>query len=146
MRCEPSAPVSSLAHVELYADDHVVLVPAGIGVAPPARREGAYVRGGRCMYPLHTLEPTGLVLLAPGPARTLGELFDVWGQPLGRHSLAGFRSTRRGQVSVFIDGVLWRGDPAAAPLNPGSQLTIELGRAVPPHRRYEFPALTLAAR
>jgi hypothetical protein len=144
MRCRSSAQVVSAAHVELFAQDHVVVVPAGIGVAPPLQRAGAYVRGGRCVYPLHTLEPTGLVLLGAGRARTLGEFFALWGQPLGPRILAGFSAPPGGRVTVYIDGAAWRADPADAPLSPHTQLTVEVGPHVPPHTRYLFPAVSLA--
>jgi hypothetical protein len=143
MVCRSSAPVVSAAHVELFAEDHVVVIPAGVGVAPPLRRAGAYVRGGSCVYPLHTLEPTGLVLLGAGPTRTLGEFFTLWGQPFGPGVLAGFSAPRDGHVAVYTDGVLWRGDPATAPLAPHSQVTIEVGPRVPPHAHYLFPAVSL---
>jgi hypothetical protein len=144
MRCRASSPVVSAVHVEVFAEDHVVVVPAGVGVAPPLGTQGAYVSGGSCLYPLHTLEPTGLVLLGPGPTRTLGEFFAVWGQPLGREIVAGFHAPRGGHVAVYIDGVEWRGDPGAAQLFPHAQLTIEVGPHVPPHARYVFPSLPQA--
>jgi hypothetical protein len=143
MRCRPAARVVSAAHVEAFAEDHVVVIPAGVGVAPPLRQAGAYVRGGSCVYPLHTLEPTGLVLLAGGRTRTLGELFALWGQPLDYGDLAGFRARRRGQVAVFIDGVAWHADPAGAPLRPKTQVTVEVGPHVPPHAHYLFPAVSI---
>src|SRR5438046_2534422 len=43
-------------HLELFANRRVVIVPAGIGMAPPLVRDGAYVRGGRCSYALRTRE------------------------------------------------------------------------------------------
>lgn len=144
MSCRASTPVVSTTHLEVFAEDHVVVIPAGIGVAPPLRREGAYVRDGSCSYPLSTLEPTGLVLLGPGPTRTLGEFFDVWGQPLRANVLAGFRAPRGGHVALYINGLAWRGDPAGAPLLPHAQLTIEVGPRVPPHVHYIFPSLPLA--
>jgi len=144
MSCRASSPVVSAAHVEVFAQDRVVAVPAGIGVAPPLRRDGAYVRGGSCVYPLHTLEPTGLVLLGPGSTRTLGEFFELWGQPLGPRVLAGFPAPRGGHVAVYIDGVAWRADPGAAPLSPHAQVTVEVGPRVPPHANYVFPSLALA--
>jgi hypothetical protein len=144
MQCRSSLPVVSAAHLELFAEDHVVVVPAGVGVAPPLRRFGAYVRGGRCVYPLHTLEPTGVVLLGARPARTLGEFFALWGQPLRPRVLAGFSVPPGRHVAVYIDGVAWRGDPAAAPLAAHSQITVEVGPRVPPHAHYLFPALSLA--
>ncbi len=132
---------ASLAHLEVFAAGHVVRVPAGIGFAPPLGRHGAYVRAGRCVYPIRTVEPTGLVLLAAGPIRKLGQFFDLWGQPLSNHEVAGFRAPAEQGVSVFIDGTLWRGSPDSAPISPGAQITIEVGPYVPPHTRYTFPPL-----
>src|SRR3954470_10459144 len=61
-------------HLELFAARRVVLIAPGVGVAPPRERTGAYVRGGRCAYPLRTREPTGVIEVnaAAGQTRTLG--------------------------------------------------------------------------
>jgi hypothetical protein len=61
LRCDHQAPGAYGAHIELFADDRGIVVPAGIGVAPPWRRQGPFVLGGRCVYPLRTAEPTGVV-------------------------------------------------------------------------------------
>ncbi len=140
MLCAGRSPVVAAAHVELFAAGHVVIVPAGIGVDPPLRVRGATVRGGRCAYPLRTLDPTGLVLFGSDAPHTLGALFDVWGQPLGPTAMAGFRTRPHDRVSVFVGGARWGGDPAAAPLPSGSQVTIEVGVHVPPHTGYTFPS------
>src|SRR3954469_10583804 len=39
-------------HLEIFARGFVVIVPAGLGVGGRVRRDGAYVRGGRCTYPV----------------------------------------------------------------------------------------------
>jgi hypothetical protein len=57
------------AHVELFARRLVVVVPAGIGIAPPHRAERGHVHGGRCAYPLRTREPTGVVGSTRGSGR-----------------------------------------------------------------------------
>src|SRR6185312_8217339 len=56
---------------------------------------GAYVRGGRCSYAVRTSEPTGLLELRRGARLTLGDLFAVWGQPLGPRRLGAFRAPVR---------------------------------------------------
>ena len=125
-------------HLELYAARLVVPVPAGIGIAPPQRRRGAYVLGGACVYPLRTYEPTGVVVVdgrAGSPAPTLGALFAIWGQPLSRGRLAGFR----GPVSAYLGGVRWSGPPGAIRLTRHAEIVLEVGKAVPPHRTYLFP-------
>jgi hypothetical protein len=123
-------------HLELFAGRKVVVVPAGIGVARPLRREGAYVRPAGCTYPLRTLEPTGVIEVAAGRRPTLGDLFRLWGQPLGPNRLAGFR----GRVAAFVGGRRWRGAAAAIPLTRHAQIVLETGGYVPPHPRYLFRA------
>jgi hypothetical protein len=124
------------AHLELFAKRRVVLIPPGIGIAPPRHQQGAYVSGGRCSYPLRTREPTGVVeVAATSPTKTLGQLFAVWGQPLGRNAMAGFR----GPVRAYVGGRAWHGTPGAIPLERHAQIVLEVGGYVRPHARYRFP-------
>ena len=116
------------------------MIPAGIGVAPPRVRKGAYVRGGRCSYPVRTLEPTGLIEVVEGTRVTLGEFFDVWGQSLSTRRLLGFRARPGEQVDAFVNGVRWHGDPRAIPLNRHAAIVLEIGGYFPPTRRYVFPS------
>jgi hypothetical protein len=143
LRCTNATGHSYGIHLELYAKGLVVTVPAGIGVAPPQRRAGAYVRGGACVYPLRTIEPTGVVVVDRGAASgagrrapSLGTLFAVWGQPLSPTRLAGFRGT----VRAFVRGRGWRESPARIPLTRHAEIVLEVGGAVPPHPAYLFPA------
>jgi hypothetical protein len=123
-------------HVELFAERRVVVVPAGVGVASPRRGSGVYIRAGRCYGPEVTFEPTGLVEVAPGAARTLGELFAAWGQPLGPRRLAGFAGA---PVSAFVDGAAYGGDPRALTLRRHAVIVLEIAGFVPPHAAYAFP-------
>ena len=136
LRCARAEPSRFGAHLELFAHRRVVIVPAGIGIAPPLRRQGAYVLGGRCSYPLRTREPTGVVEVERGASLTLGRLFQVWGQPLSKTRLVGFVS--RSPILAFVDGRRWRGDPGAIPLRPHAQIVLELGGYVPPHPYFLF--------
>jgi hypothetical protein len=141
MRCLPPRRVLAVAHIEVFAAGHVVVVPAGIGFAPPLMRHGAYVNGGRCVYRIRTVAPTGLLLMEAGRPVTLGQFFDLWGQRLSRRMVAGFSPSSGTGVAVFIDGSRWRGDPSFASIAPRAQITIEVGPRVTPHARYRFPAL-----
>ena len=114
-------------HLELFARRRVVIVPAGIGIAT-ARR---------CSYAARTRTPTGVVEIVAGARLTLGDLFRIWGQPLGRGRLAGFRKNR--PLLAFVRGRRWRGDPAAIPLTRHAQIVLELGGYVPPHPSFLFP-------
>ncbi len=141
MSCRARSRGVSAAHIELFAHNRVVIVPAGIGLMPPLRIRGAFVRGWRCAYPLRTMDPTGLVLLDRGGPYTLGDLFDLWGQPLSSTVMASFRVSAHENVSVFINGRLWMGSPRKAPLARHAQVTIEVGAPVRPHSKYMFPSL-----
>ncbi len=139
LRCSRRAGRRFGVHVELFARGLVLLLPAGIGIAPPLRRDGAYVPGGRCSYPLLTHEPTGVVEVVEGRALTVGQLFDVWGQPLSQHQIAGFRASPGTRVFAFVDGRRWTGDPRGIPLRRHAEIVLEVGGYVPPHTAYRFP-------
>jgi hypothetical protein len=113
-------------HVEVFADRQVVIVPAGIGVAPPHRGRPPYVRSGRCSYPLRTREPTGVIEVARGARVTLGDLHALWGRPLRERY-------------VWVAGRRWAGDPRAIPLERHTQIVLSDDPRVPVHARYLFP-------
>jgi hypothetical protein len=135
MRCTRNRRPRFAAHLELFAAGRVVIVPAGIGLAPPRTTDGAYVTNPRCAYPLATREPTGVVEVAGGGRATLGDLFALWGRPLTPTRLAGFR----GQVTAHVDGRLYRGDPRTVPLTRHAQIVVQVGPRVVPHSSYRFP-------
>lgn len=130
------------AHVELFAEGHEIVIPAGIGVAPPQHRKGAVVEGGVCIYPLHTIDPTGVIRverLAAGRNRpTVGDLFELWGQPLSSQRIASFAAAHGQRVSAFVDGRRVFGSVRAIPLRRHAQIVIELGPHVEPHPSYRF--------
>jgi hypothetical protein len=125
-------------HLEVFASGRVVIVPAGIGVAAPRTRVGAFVRPRGCSYAGRTLDPTGVVEVRRGARLTLGRLFAVWGQPLSATRLAGFSTRRGAPVRAYVAGRRWRGPPGAIPLRRHAQIVLELGRFVPPHRSFRF--------
>jgi hypothetical protein len=123
-------------HLELFVRRRVLIVPAAIGVARPYRSDDARVVPGRCSYAMRTLDPTGVIEVRLGVRATLGDLFGLWGQPLDRRRIAGFRSGA--PLLAFVGGTRWRGDPRAIPLRRHAQIVLELGGYVPPHPRYLF--------
>jgi hypothetical protein len=122
-------------HLELYAHRLVLPVPAGIGIAPPQRRSGAYVLGGACSYAVRTFEPTGVVVVDVRRTVDLRTLFAVWGQPLSPRALGSFR----GPVRAFVGGRRWPGPPGSIPLARHAEIVLEIAGAVLPHPRYRFP-------
>jgi hypothetical protein len=136
LRCRPDRPTVRV-HVELFANRRVVVVPAGVGVAEPFARSGAMVEPEGCSYPIRTLAPDGVLDVARGSSLTIGDLFRIWGQPLGAHRLASFRSS--GAVRAYLDGRRVTGPVAAIPLRPGAEIVLELGAYVAPHSFFLFP-------
>ncbi len=137
MRCA-GATRRFAAHVELFARRAVILLPAGIGLARPLLRVGRWLVSARCSYPLRTREPTGVVEVAAGPPRTLGELFALWGQALSARRIAGFTSPTA-SVRAFVGGRPRPGPPGAIVLSPHAEIVLELDGYVPPHAHYRFP-------
>ncbi len=135
LRCSAAQRPRFGAHLELFARGRVLIVPAGIGIAPPQRRSGAYVLGGSCAYPLRTTDPTGVVIVDRGTAASLGTFFALWGQSLSRTTLASFR----GRVHAFLNGEAWRSAPQAIPLDRHAEIVLEVDGDVLPHPSYRFP-------
>jgi hypothetical protein len=137
LSCRPAERTLRLAHVELFVRGRAVLLPAGIGIAPPAPISAGRVLGGRCRYPLSTADPTGVVGVNQPGRHTLGQLFRIWGQPLGVHRLLGFRS--RAPLRAFVDGRAWHHGVRLIPLHGRAEIVVEMGRRIPPHSFYLFP-------
>jgi len=114
-------PVRFVAHVEVFANRRVVVLPKGIGVGPS------------CRYAASTSAPTGVIRLTH--AVRLGRLFRIWGQPFGSRRLLSFHGT----TLAFVDGKRWRGDPRRIWLTSHAQVVLEIGGYVTPHPTYLFP-------
>jgi hypothetical protein len=121
-------------HVELFANRRVLLLPSGIGVAAPRLRRGGDVLPRGCSYAVRTRTPIGVVEVRRGSAPTVADLFAVWGQPLGRHRLAGFR----GDVRAYVGGRPWRGAAGSILLRRHAEIVLEVGGYVPPHTSFLF--------
>jgi hypothetical protein len=137
--CDRRLGARGAAHVEVFAENRVVIVPAAIGTAPPRRQSDGRIVAARCYGELVTLEPTGVVLMRPGAPWTLGALFRSWGQPLSPSQVASFVAPPGGRAVVFVHGRVWRGDPQGVPLTRHAEIVIEVGPRVPPHATYTFP-------
>jgi hypothetical protein len=129
-------------HVELFAENRVVLVPAGIGVRAPVRHSAGRIVAARCFGRLVTVDPTGVVFVARGatqPPPTLAALFRSWGEPLSTHRLAGFRGPGHGDVRLYVEGRRRFGPPGELALRAHAEIVLEVGPFVEPHHRYTFP-------
>jgi hypothetical protein len=125
------------AHIELFGANRVVLLATGIGTQSPRQiRDGRLTRA-RCFGELVTLDPTGTVYFRPGRHLTVGALFRAWGQPLSRDRIASFTG---GRVHVYVDGQPVSTSPRTVALKQDSEIVLEVGPHVPPHRHFVFPS------
>jgi hypothetical protein len=114
------------AHVSLFVEGERIAIPAAVGIVDPVIVDG-FAQSGDCFYWTHTHDATGLVHIEPPTVAdyTLGQFFEVWGQPLSETNVAGFEGT----VSVFVDGVRHTGAPGDIVFS--SRLHISLQVATP---------------
>jgi hypothetical protein len=121
-------------YLSFYVDGREERVPAGVGITAPYLTErtsaGPFLDVGvyDCLYWLHTHAPDDVVHVE-SPYRhtfTLGQFFDVWGQPLSATRVG----PARGPVVVFVNGRRWAGSPRAAPLLAHAVIQVDVGTPV----------------
>jgi len=129
------------AHVSLYVKGEQIAIPAGIGVINPTVTNN-YVNFdvAKCFYEIHTHDATGVIHIhANGGANrplTLGQLFDVWGQPLERNNVAG----QVGRVVAFVDQVRYDGDLRAIVLGTNTLVNLQVGSPLVGPPKFIIPA------
>jgi len=128
-------------HLQILYDGAVVPVPAGIGVGRPWGVDSTgFIATGACFSWLHGHDATGVVHITTPEEKsfTLGQLFEVWGQPLAPGAALGYD----GSLVVLVNGERVDGDPRAVMLKNLQNILLELGEppAVPPPALYDFAA------
>jgi hypothetical protein len=126
-------------HLEIWLDGKRVTVPAGIGVGRPwGADETGFIVTGSCFAWIHTHDTTGVVhvFTQVGKSDTLGQIFSVWGRPLGQGGALGFT----GSVAVLVNGGAVSGDPRSVLLKNFDNIVVELGTPPdpPPGALYDF--------
>jgi len=128
------------AHLAIYVHGQQKFVPYGIGIVPPYKLQdtasGPFVVGGSKFYWLHTHDETGIIHIESPQQRTftLGNLFDVWDQPLGPTQVG----PTAGHVAVLVNNHPVGGDPRAVPLAAHDVIQVNVDTAEPFHP-YTFP-------
>lgn len=121
-------------HLVIYDRGQPVLVPAGIGI-----RETSVPA---CLFWLHTHDTTG-VIHVESPTQstyTLGQFFDIWGQPLSRTRVASITADKNHSVRAYVNGHLYQGDPRTIPLTAHALITLEYGPPWLPPPPFTFPS------
>ncbi|HVZ23808.1 MAG TPA: hypothetical protein VG871_22195 [Vicinamibacterales bacterium] len=126
------------AHLSIFDHGQQIAVPAGIGIVRPFQIERGFVGSGNGFYWVHTHDQTGIVHIESPDERkyTLGNFFDVWGEPLATDNVAGLK----GPVHAFVDGKPYTGNPRDIVLTAHEEITLEIGTPIVPPPSYLFPA------
>jgi hypothetical protein len=146
IKCEYNPRLVSHVHVHLtvFVNGKARSVPAGIGFWPPLGpqnyRHGQFgVTPGTCWSSLSTRYADGLIHVESPTRRSfmLGELFDIWGQPLSRRAVG----PAQGAVTAIVNRRVWTGDPRRIPLDAHSQIQLEVGKPLVAPQQIRFPGL-----
>jgi hypothetical protein len=126
------------AHLALFNKGQQIAIPYGIGIVKPFQANNGFVGMGQGIYWLHTHDATGIIHVESPDDRTytLGQFFDIWGQPLTSSEVAGLKGT----VRAFVDGKPYSGSPRGIVLGAHTQITLEVGAPFVPPPIYTFPA------
>ena len=97
----------------------------------------AYPESG-CIYWVHTHDQTGMIHMEL-PAEftvTLGDFFDLWGQPLTENEVG----PQRGRVTTFVNGSRYSGNPRNIVLGDHTLVQLDVGGPTVTPQPYEFTA------
>jgi hypothetical protein len=138
IKCEPMVATYHVhAHLSLFVNGVRLAIPDAIGIVSPGAESNGYVASGSCFYHLHTHDADGYVHIeAPvTTAFTLGQFFDIWGQPLTTSNVAGFTGSTAfytaqgptGYNTIAGEFVQYTGDPRNIALTSHEEITLEVG-------------------
>ena len=116
----------------LHIHQHLAILDHGKPVAVPDDIGRPLV--AQCLYWIHTHTPDGIIHIESPNFKTftLGNLFDVWGQPLTKGNVAGAKPKKSERVAVWVDGRAYDGDPRTIELTQHLDVTIDVG---PPYKK-----------
>jgi hypothetical protein len=129
------------AHLTVFVNGGARQVPYAIGIVNPQLQntpEGPFVGGGSCFYWLHTHAADGIIHIESPVQRifTLGNFFDVWGEPLSRTQVG----PSKGHVTALYNGQVFLGNPRNIPLNAHAQIQLDVGKPLIAPVKIAFPS------
>ncbi|HEX3460046.1 MAG TPA: hypothetical protein VHT49_04005 [Acidimicrobiales bacterium] len=130
------------AHLAVYVDGALKLLPPGVGIGPPLQFQqtsaGPFVVSGTCFSWLHTHDSSGVIHIESPVQRiyTLGDFFDIWGQPLSATQVG----PAQGTVTAVVNGAAFAGSPRDIPLDAHNVIQLDVGSTLPAFQPFTFPA------
>jgi hypothetical protein len=119
-------------HLTVFVNGQARVIPYGIGIPgaqAQAAQGGPYVATGSCFYWLHAHANDGIIHIespSTSDSFTLGQYFDIWGQPLSTTQVG----PAKGTVTAFFNGKLYKGDPRNLPLGDHYQIQLDVGTPI----------------
>ena len=129
------------AHLTIFVNGSARQVPAAIGI-PGAQAQntaqGPFIASGTCFYWLHTHAADGIIHIESPVHRTytLGNFFDIWGQPLGTDRVG----PATGHVVALYNGQVYQGNPRDIPLNAHAQIQLMVDTPLIAPEQITFPS------
>ena len=129
------------AHLTIFVNGSARQVPAAIGI-PGAQAEntaqGPFIASGTCFYWLHTHAADGVIHIESPVQRTytLGNFFDIWGQPLGTDRVG----LATGHVVALYNGQVYQGNPRDIPLTAHAQIQLMVGTPLVAPEQISWPS------
>jgi hypothetical protein len=128
------------AHLAIFVDGEAQTVPYGIGIPNPQVDNSSgepFVVGGSCFYWLHTHTTDGIIHIESPDQRTytLGNFFDIWGQPLSATQVG----SNKGAVTAYVNGQKYTGDLRQITLTQHLVIQLNVGSDVAP-KPFTFPS------
>jgi hypothetical protein len=129
------------AHLTIFVNGSARQVPAAIGI-PGAQAEataqGPFIASGTCFYWLHTHAADGVIHIESPVQRTytLGNFFDIWGQPLGTDRVG----PATGHVVAIYNGQVYQGNPRDIPLTTHAQIQLQVGTPLVAPEQISWPS------
>ncbi len=146
LQCDTSEQVAYHVHTHLsvYVNGRLRPIPAGVGIVEPQAEPtaaGAFDEASRCYYWLHVHAQDGVIHIESPTSTTytLGQFFDLWGQPLAANQVG----PATGRLTVFVDRARYVGDPRAITLGAHRDIQLDVGTPAPPAKAVDWSRSSL---
>ena len=128
------------AHLAIFVNGTPRQLPFAVGIdgaQAQGTSQGPFVSNGGCFYWLHTHASDGIIHIESPQQRTftLGNFFDIWGQPLGPTQVG----PAVGQVTALYNGQHYLANPRDIPLNAHALIQLEVGTPLVKPETVSFP-------
>ncbi len=120
-------------HLAVYVNGVLRPISPGIGTVAPVPQQtanGVFDSASSCYYWLHVHAQDGVIHVESptNTTYTLGQFFAIWGQPLSKTRVG----PATGNLTVYVNGKAYTGDPTTIPLGSRENIQIDVGTPVAP--------------